>query len=332
MWFGIFLVSYRDSLAIAPSSSVRMETFLPLLPTLSVNGRVAPFGLSRLRVMLTKMCCERAGCGLWIKLTMTLPAGLRTSVGRDCLLRLSMLDACTLLHVGSGALGHDGSAPHFFVLDKCKKSKRRRVLQADREFAQAPDLWGHGSVGWSNILVDAADVALWLCLAGVLVELCAFLSSLHWPTVVDDLGVSCVSCVELFVLYERWAGGRLVLQPAVPSGQEEWAPNVGVGCSGWTEHRCLTFLETLRVWVSYLVGLGRFIPCRTGAHHCRLRALGWVLCGHGLTSSPRKMLVLDFWMLLVLLGYPADSGRALVAGILSMRYCQVSFAPRTPTC
>ena len=49
-----------------------------------------------------------------------------------------------------------------------------------------------------------------------MVKLCSFLSSLHWPPTVDDLGVGSVSFVELLILYERWAGERLVLEMSVP--------------------------------------------------------------------------------------------------------------------
>ena len=31
-------------------------------------------------------------------------------------------------------------------------------------------------------------------------------------------------------------------------------------------------------------GLGRFVPCSSGANHCRLRHIGWEKCGHGVTS------------------------------------------------
>ena len=47
-------------------------------------------------------------------------------------------------------------------------------------------------------------------------KLCSFLSSLHWPSTVSDLGVGGVSFVELLFLYERWAGERLVLEMSVP--------------------------------------------------------------------------------------------------------------------
>ena len=49
-----------------------------------------------------------------------------------------------------------------------------------------------------------------------MVKLCSFLSSLHWPSTVSDLGVGGFSFVELLILYEQWAGERLVLEMSVP--------------------------------------------------------------------------------------------------------------------
>ena len=43
-----------------------------------------------------------------------------------------------------------------------------------------------------------------------------------------------------------------------------------------------------------LGGLGRFIPCRIGANHCRLRALVWEREGHGLTCGPREVAEVGF--------------------------------------
>ena len=37
-----------------------------------------------------------------------------------------------------------------------------------------------------------------------LVKLAAFLSSLTWPSTVEDLGAGGVSFIELLVLYEKW--------------------------------------------------------------------------------------------------------------------------------
>ena len=75
-----------------------------------------------------------------------------------------------------------------------------------------------------------------------------------------------------------------------------------------------------------------FVPCSVGANHCRLRHIGWERCGHGLTSRPRESaseLFLD--ELLGLFRYPPESGRALLAGTLPLRYCAARFACGTPT-
>ena len=79
-------------------------------------------------------------------------------------------------------------------------------------------------------------------------------------------------------------------------------------------------------------GLGRFLPCRIGANHCRLRSIGWERCGHGLTSRPLEASVLAFLMnyflsLVILLGLVSP----LIDGSLRMRYCSVNFFHKKPT-
>ena len=70
-----------------------------------------------------------------------------------------------------------------------------------------------------------------------------------------------------------------------------------------------------------MVGV-RFVPCRIGALHCRLRAVGWEQYGHGLTSRPLEVAQAGFLdHLLVLFGYPEGSGDSLVSGTLKMRFC-----------
>ena len=77
---------------------------------------------------------------------------------------------------------------------------------------------------------------------------------------------------------------------------------------------------------------GRFLPCGIGAHHCRLRHLGWEKCGHGLTSRPRETSDPGFLdSILGVFGYPAVSGRVLLDGCLPLRYYNGSFALRKPT-
>ena len=70
--------------------------------------------------------------------------------------------------------------------------KRRKVRVSAWENAWVPGpagLWRHGSIGWPCIGVRDVDVGFWPYSVGLLVKLCSFLSSLHWPSTVDDLGV-----------------------------------------------------------------------------------------------------------------------------------------------
>ena len=121
-------------------------------------------------------------------------------------------------------------------------------------------------------------------------KLCSFLSSLHWPSSVSDLGVGGVSLVELLILYERWAGESLVLEMSVPKLRRLDRPiSVSAVLAGpsidiWRSCRFLGAM--LRALGGLPGGLGRFLPCRLGANHCRLRSIGWERCGHGLTSRP----------------------------------------------
>ena len=68
-------------------------------------------------------------------------------------------------------------------------------------------------------------------------------------------------------------------------------------------------------------GIGRFLPCRIGANHCRD-----ILCvGHGLTSRPEDTSSVCFLAeLLVLFGYPS----ILVMRCLPLRYCSKQVASR----
>ena len=104
--------------------------------------------------------------------------------------------------------GRGGTSFHTTCWSAGGTPKRRKVLQAVRELAWVPGppgLSDAGSVGWPAITFDRADVPRWPFSISSLVKLCAYLSSLHWPATVDDLGGG----VELLILYENWAGGRL---------------------------------------------------------------------------------------------------------------------------
>ena len=183
--------------------------------------------------------------------------------------------------------------------------------------------------------VTAADVCRWLYSFGILVKLVAFLGTLHWPVSGADLGVGGVSYVEILILYELWAGERLVLDKAVPRSQ--WcgrsisvsAVPLGPGIDIW---RSCRFIGAVMRSLCLLPGLGRFVPCSVGAYHCRPRHIGWEKCGHGLTSRPRESSSEPFLNeFLRLFHCPPGSARAFPAGTLPLRYCAARFACRAST-
>ena len=173
--------------------------------------------------------------------------------------------------------------------------KTRRVERAVRNNAWLLGpafLW---TSAWDRMPVasiTAADVGAWPFSVGLLVKFTHFPGSPHCPRDVGDLGVGGVSFLELLILFESWAGERLVLEKAVPSGRRAGrsisvsAVPVGPGIEMWRPCRFLGCI--LRFWAGLPGGLCRFLPCCIGAHHCRLRHVGWEKCGHCLTYRPRE--------------------------------------------
>ena len=128
-----------------------------------------------------------------------------------------------------------------------------------------------------------------------------FLGSLHWPRGAGDLGVCGVSYFELLVLYEKWAGERLVIEGAVPFARRVGRPlsvsAVPVG-PGIDIGRSCRFLGSLIRFLALLPGgLFWFLPCRIGANHCWLRHLGLNSVGMGLLLGPGKRRIPSFWIL-----------------------------------
>ena len=159
--------------------------------------------------------------------------------------------------------------------------------------------------------------------------------SFHWPAGGLDLGVGGISYKELLILYELWAGKRLVLEKAHPRYLRPGRPisvsavPFGPGSDIW---RSCRFIGALMRSLCLLPGgLGRFVPCSIGANHCRLRHVGWERCSHGLVSRPQESASGPFLdQLLQLFQYLPRSSGALPAGTLPLRYCSARFASRTP--
>ena len=130
--------------------------------------------------------------------------------------------------------GRGGLAPDPMVWSAGGRHKRRRPIEAVRDYAMLPGphrLWGGGWFRWPDIRISDDDVGCWPFSTGALVKLAAFLSSLHWPDEVTDLGPGGVSYVELLILYERWAGERLRIRGVTSKVSEAWTSYFSVSCT-----------------------------------------------------------------------------------------------------
>ena len=195
-------------------------------------------------------------------------------------------------------VNHDdlgGTAPDPLVWSAGALRKRRRLVHAVRDRAFLPGLPGIWDSEWFQI--PAAAICAEILLFGLILLVfwlsgSLFLGSLHWPVGDSDLGVGGISYVELFILYELWAGERLRLEKAHPRylrpGRRISVSAVpfGPGIDIWRSCRFIGAL--MRALCLLPGGLRRFVPCSIGANHCRLRHIGWEKCGHGLTSRPRE--------------------------------------------
>ena len=93
--------------------------------------------------------------------------------------------------------------------------KKRRVRVCDDNFARLPGsaaLWASHWYCLPIARIGDDDISSWPFSVGLLVKIVHFLGSLHWPQGVGDLGVGGVSYLELLILYEQWAGERLVVE------------------------------------------------------------------------------------------------------------------------
>ena len=97
------------------------------------------------------------------------------------------------------------------------KPERRRIHPGGSNFARLPgpvSLWTSDWYRMPIARISDDDIASWPFSVGLLLKIVHFLGSLHWPRGADDLGVGGVSYLELLILYEKWAGERLVLEGA----------------------------------------------------------------------------------------------------------------------
>ena len=134
--------------------------------------------------------------------------------------------------------GMSGTTLHLVVWSATANPKRRKDEQGCGNFARLPGpahLWISDWYQLPIACIGEGDIAAWPFSVGLLLKFVHFLGSLHWPHGAGDLGVGGVSYLELLILYEKWAGERLVIEGAVPF-EACGASNFSVGCSGWSRH------------------------------------------------------------------------------------------------
>ena len=202
-----------------------------------------------------------------------------------------------MIAIARVSLNHDGksgTAPDPLVWDKGSRPKVRRLdIRVNVDLASLPGPPGFLNSDWVQIgagPITRADISAWLYSVGTLVRFTSFLSHLHWPSGSVDMGHFGVSFLELLILFEQWAGHRLlsekVTRPHVRAGRPISVSSVPVSEGIEIRHGCQFLSSLVRALGKLPGGLVRFLPCQVGSHFSRLRHLGWNQCSHGLTSRP----------------------------------------------
>ena len=116
------------------------------------------------------------------------------------------------------------------------KLKVRQIdIRVTEDLASLPGPPGFLGFDWVQVHaghITSDDVAAWPYSVGILVRLTSFLGTLHWPSDSADLGHFGISFLELLILFEQWAGHRLlsekVVRPHVRAGRPILLPSVPV--------------------------------------------------------------------------------------------------------
>ena len=135
-----------------------------------------------------------------------------------------------MIAVARVSVNHDGkggTAPDPLVWDQGSKPQVRKLaVRVTVDLASLPGPPGFLNSAWMQVHaghITCDDIAAWPYSVAVLVRFTSFLSSLHWPSGSVDLGHYGISFLELLILFEQWAGYRLlgekVVRPHVRAGR-----------------------------------------------------------------------------------------------------------------
>ena len=202
-----------------------------------------------------------------------------------------------MIAIGRVSVNHDGkggTAPDPLVWDQGSRPKVRKLhTRVNVDLASLPDPPEFLNSSWIQVdagHITSADISAWPYSVGILVRFTSFLGTLHWPSGSVDWGHFGISFLELLIIFEQWAGHRLlsekVTRPHVRANRPILIPSVPVLERIEIRHGCQFLSSLVRALAKLPGGLGRFLPCSLGSHMSRLRHVGWNQCSHGLTSRP----------------------------------------------
>ena len=142
--------------------------------------------------------------------------------------------------------GRGGTAPDPLVWDQGGRRKVRRTdILVNVDFASLLGPPGFLGGPWIQVhggSISGPDIAAWPYSVVILCKFNAFLGSLHWPLDSEDMGHFGVSFLELLILFEQWAGRRLLSEkvtgPRVGANRPILIPSVPVSEGIEIRHGC----------------------------------------------------------------------------------------------
>ena len=132
--------------------------------------------------------------------------------------------------------GKGGTGPDPLVWDQGSRPKVRKLaIQVNVGLASLPGPPGFLNSSWIQVdagCITGSDIAAWPYSVSILVRFTSFLNTLHWPSGSVDLDHFGISFFELLILFEQWAGHRLlserVTRPHVRANRPILIPSVPV--------------------------------------------------------------------------------------------------------
>ena len=122
-----------------------------------------------------------------------------------------------MIAVARVSVNHDskgGTAPDPLVWDQGSRPKVRKLaIRVNVDLASLLGPPGFLNSSWVQVSagrITGADIAAWPYSVSILIRFTSFLNTLHWPSGADDFGHFGISFLELLILFEQWAGHRLL--------------------------------------------------------------------------------------------------------------------------